>query len=120
MILGGAPRLHTFFTAYMARQFKPVRFFVLMAIGVAIACGTVAFFNQRVAHGRSAEERAGYTIGERMGREAPASATLPNDAALNMMAQEYFKREGSGNLQDWDLGFENGYADGFKKTHPMR
>ena len=97
-----------------------MRFFVLMAIAAAIVCGAVAFFNQRVAHGRSAEERAGYTIGERIGREAPASATLPNDATLNTMAQEYFKREGSGNRQDWDLGFENGYADAFKKTHPVR
>jgi hypothetical protein len=97
-----------------------MRFFVLMAIAAAIVCGAVAFFNQRVAHGRSAEERAGYAIGEKIGREAPASATLPNDATLNTMAQEYFKREGSGNRQDWDLGFENGYADAFKKTHPVR
>ena len=91
-----------------------------MAIATAIACGMVAFFTQRAAHRRAAEERAGYTIGERVGREAQASATLPNDAALNTMAQEYFKRQGSGNRQDWDLGFENGYANGFKKTHPVR
>ena len=102
----------------MSRQFKPVRFFVLMAIAAAITCGAIAFFNQRVAHGRTAEERAGYAIGEKMGKEAPLSATLPTDATLNTMAQEYFHREGSGNQQNWDLGFENGYADGFKKTHP--
>ena len=44
-------------------------------------------------------------------------ATLPTDAELNMMAQEAFKRQGSGEQQSWDLAFENGYADGFKKTH---
>jgi hypothetical protein len=52
---------------------------------------------------------------------------LPTDAELNMMAQKYFKQQGSGDqlrnssrtaeLQAWDLAFENGYTDGFKKTH---
>jgi len=36
---------------------------------------------------------------------------------LNMMAQKYFKQQGSGEQQSWDLAFENGYTDGFKKTH---
>jgi hypothetical protein len=46
-----------------------------------------------------------------------------------MMAQKYFKQQGTGNqlrnpsrageLQVWDLGFENGYSDGFNKTHPQ-
>jgi hypothetical protein len=104
----------------MARQFKPGRFFVMMAIAAAIACGAVAFFTQRVAHGRTAEERAGYAVGERMGSEASAGSKLPNDAALNTMAREYFQQQGSGNQQAWDQGFENGYADGFKKTHPSQ
>jgi hypothetical protein len=34
-----------------------------------------------------------------------------------MMAQRQFKLQGSGNQQDWDLAFENGYEAGFKKTH---
>jgi hypothetical protein len=34
-----------------------------------------------------------------------------------MMAQKYFEKQGSGNKQDWDLAFEHGYEDGFKKTH---
>ena len=34
-----------------------------------------------------------------------------------MMAQKYFKQQGTRNQQNWDLGFENGYSDGFKKTH---
>jgi hypothetical protein len=55
----------------------------MMAIAAAIACGAVAFFSQRVAHGRTAEDRAGYAVGERMGSEAPAASKLPNDAALN-------------------------------------
>ncbi len=45
-------------------------------------------------------------------------AKLPTAAELNMMAQQYFKRQGSGEQQSWDLAFENGYTDGFKKTHP--
>jgi hypothetical protein len=35
----------------------------------------------------------------------------------NMMAQKYFKRQGSGSQQTWDQGFENGYTDGFNKAH---
>jgi len=36
-----------------------------------------------------------------------------------MMAQRYFKQQGAGNQQDWDLGFEHGYEDAFKKAHPQ-
>jgi hypothetical protein len=62
------------------------------------------------------------------GEQAPAETIMPTDAELNMMAQKYFKQQGSGDqlrnssrtaeLQAWDLAFENGYTDGFKKTHP--
>ena len=34
-----------------------------------------------------------------------------------MMAQKRFKTEGSGNQQEWDLGFEKGYEEAFRKTH---
>jgi len=34
-----------------------------------------------------------------------------------MMAQKYFKQQGSGEQRSWDLAFENGYTDGFEKTH---
>jgi hypothetical protein len=34
-----------------------------------------------------------------------------------MMAQEAYKRQGVGAKQSWDLAFENGYADGYRKTH---
>ena len=34
-----------------------------------------------------------------------------------MMAQKHFKQQRSGEQQSWDLAFENGYTDGFKKTH---
>jgi hypothetical protein len=47
---------------------------------------------------------------------------------LNMMAQRYFELQGSGEqlrspseaveLQASKQAFENGYTDGFKKTHP--
>jgi len=102
----------------MARQFKPVRFFVLMALLAFVVCSVTAFYTHRAAHGRTSEERAAYAIGEKAGEEAPMGATLPNAAELNTMAQQVFKRQGSGEQQSWDLAFENGYADGFKKTHP--
>ena len=102
----------------MARQFKPVRFFVLMALLAFVVCGVTSFYTHRAAHGRTSEERAAYAIGEKAGEEAPMGATLPTAAELNMMAQQAFKRQGSGEQQSWDLAFENGYADGFKKTHP--
>jgi hypothetical protein len=101
----------------MARQFKPVRFFVMMAVAAFVVCGVAAFYTHRAAHGRTAEERAAYAIGMRAGEEAPAGAKLPTAADLNMMAQKHFKQHGSGEQQSWDLAFENGYTDGFKKSH---
>jgi len=103
----------------MAREFKPLRFFVLMALVVFIAAGVTSFYTHRAAHGRTADERAGYAIGARAGQDARAGATLPNAAELNLMAQRYFKQQGAGNQQDWDLGFEHGYEDAFKKAHPQ-
>ncbi len=102
----------------MAREFKPVRFFVLVALVVFLGSGVTAFYTHRAAHGRTPEERAGYAIGLRAGEEASRDTKLPNAAELNMMAQKRFKQEGSGNQQDWDLGFERGYEEGFRKTHP--
>ena len=101
----------------MPREFKPVRFFVLMAIAVFIVCAVTSFYTHRAAHGRSPDERAGYAIGEKVGEQAPPDAKMPYPAELNMMAQRYFKEQGLGNKGDWDLGFENGYEEGFKKTH---
>jgi len=101
----------------MARQFKPVRFFVMMGAGAFVVCGVTAFYTHRAAHGSTAGERAAYAIGEKAGEEAPAETKLPTDADLNMMAQKHFKQQGWGEQQSWDLAFENGYTDGFKKTH---
>ena len=111
----------------MAREFKPVRFFVMMAAAALVVCGVTAFYTHRAAHGRTAGERAAYSTGLKAGEQAPADAILPTAAELNMMAQKYFKQQGSGDqlrsslraaeLQAWDLAFENGYTDGFKKTH---
>ena len=103
----------------MAREFKPVRFFVMMALAALVVCGVTSFYAHRGAHGRTAEEQAAYAIGLKVGEQAP-EATLPTDADLNMMAQKYFKQQGSGSQQDWDLAFENGYTDGFNKTHPRQ
>jgi hypothetical protein len=89
-----------------------------MAVAAFIVCGVTAFFTHRAEHGRTSEERSAYFIGEKAGGEAAPGGTLSTAAALNMMAQEYFKRQGSGEQQSWDLAFEHGYEDGFKKTHP--
>jgi hypothetical protein len=78
----------------MARQFKPVRFFVMMGAAAFVVCGVTAFYTHRAAHGRTADERAAYAIGEKAGERAPAGAKLPMDADLNMMAQHYFKQQG--------------------------
>ena len=101
----------------MARQFKPVRFFVMMGTAAFIVCGVTAFYTHSAEHGRTAEERAAYAIGKRAGEQAPRDSKLPTAAELNMMAQKYFKQRGTGNQQNWDLAFENGYTDGFNKTH---
>ena len=101
----------------MAREFKPLRFFVMMAVAAFMVCGVTAFYTHRAAHGRTAEERAARWIGEKAGEQAPHDAKLPTLAELNMMAQKYFEQQGSGNKQNWDLAFENGYDEGFKKMH---
>jgi hypothetical protein len=101
----------------VAREFKPVRFFVMMAVAAFVICGVTSFYTHRAAHSRTADERAGYAIGFKMGEQAAPGATLPTAADLNMMAQKYFNHQGSANKQNWDLGFENGYTDGFNKTH---
>ena len=90
---------------------------MIMALAVFVVCGVTAFYTHRAAHGRTAGERSAYAIGLNAGRQAPADTMLPTDAELNMMAQKCFKEQGSGDQQSWDVAFENGYADGFKKTH---
>jgi hypothetical protein len=102
----------------MAREFKPLRFFVMMAMAAFVVCGVTSFYTHRAAHGRTAEERAAYAIGLRVAEQAPPAGTLPTAADLNMMAQKYFKQQGSGNPQTWEQGFENGYTDGFNGAHP--
>ena len=101
----------------MAREFKPVRFFVMMALAAFVVCGVTAFYAHRAAHGKTAEERSAYAIGLKAGEQAPSDAILPTDAELNMMAQKYFQQQGSGDRQSWDFAFESGYTDGFKKAH---
>ena len=103
----------------MAREFKPMRFFVMMAVAVFIVCGVTAFYTHRAERGRTTEERQAYWIGENAGEKAPRDAKLPTAAELNLMAQKHFEQHGAGNKQDWDLAFEHGYEEGFKKTHPQ-
>jgi hypothetical protein len=99
----------------MAREFKPVKFFAMMAVAAFIACGVAAFYTKRAEHGRTAEERQAYWVGEKAGEQAPRDARLPTPAGLNMMAQKYFEQQGSGNQSDWNLAFEHGYDTGSRK-----
>jgi hypothetical protein len=111
----------------VARQFKPVRFSVLIGLAAFVVCGVAVFLTHRTGHGRTAEERTAYEVGERAGEQAPRDAKLPTDAELNMMAQKYFEQQGSGDalgnlspaggLQARKQAFEKGYAAGFKKAH---
>jgi hypothetical protein len=78
----------------MSREFKPVRFFVMMALAAFVVCGVTAFYTHRAAHGRTAKERSAYAVGWKAGEQAPVETILPTDAELNMMAQKYFKQEG--------------------------
>lgn len=89
----------------------------MMAVAAFFVCGVTAFYAHRAAHGRTPEERRTYWTGEKAGDQAPGDAKLPTPAELNMMAQKYFEEQGSGDKQDWDLAFEHGYEEGFKKTH---
>ena len=114
----------------MPREFKPVRFFVLMGVAAFVVCGVTAFYTHRAAHGRTAEERAAYEIGEKAGEQSPRDAKLPSAAELNMMAQKYLEHQGAGDelrnlspaggLQGRKQAFEKGYTDGFRKTHPQQ
>jgi len=70
----------------VAREFKPLRFFVMMAVAAFVVCGVTAFYTHRAAHGRTPEERAAYWIGEKAGEQAPRGAKLPTPAELNMSA----------------------------------
>src|SRR5437763_17022271 len=100
----------------MAREFKPVRFFVMMAVAAFIVCGVIAFYTHRAEHGPTAAERQAYWIGEKAGEQAPRDAKLRTGAARNMMSQQYFEKQGAGKKQDCDLAFEPGYQDGCTKT----
>ena len=113
----------------MARNFKPARFSVLIGLAALVVCGAAVFWTHRGSHGRTAEERAAYEIGEKAGEQAPRDAKLPTDAELNMTAQKYFEQQGSGEQlpnssgaggpQAWKQAFEKGYTEGLKKTHPQ-
>ncbi|HMJ04909.1 MAG TPA: hypothetical protein VK474_01510 [Chthoniobacterales bacterium] len=102
----------------MSSEFKMGRFFVIMAVLAFVVCGVTAFFTHRAAHGRTADERSAYGVGEKAGEGATPGEKLPTDFALNVMAQQYFAKEGCGEPMTWKSGFEHGYTDGFKKTHP--
>ena len=114
----------------MARQFKPVRFTVLIGLAAFIVCGVAVFYSHRTAHGTTAEERAAYELGEKAGEQAPRGATLPTEADVNMTAQKYFEQQGpaeqlqnpsrAADLQAFKQAFKKGYIAGFKKTHPQQ
>ena len=81
----------------MARQFKPVGFFVVMAVAAFVVCGVTACYTQFGAYCRTAEERSAYAIGEKAGEDARAEAKLPTAADLNMMLRSISSNRGQAN-----------------------
>src|SRR5512133_2907987 len=79
----------------MPREFKPLRFFVMMAVAAFVVCAVTAFYTHRAAYGRTPEERTAYWIGEKAGEQAPRDAKMPTPAELNMMAQRDFDQQGT-------------------------
>jgi hypothetical protein len=77
----------------MATQFKPVRFFVLMGVAAFVVCTVAVLYTHRGAHGRTAQERTAYEIGENAGEQALRDARLPTDGELKMIAEKYFGKE---------------------------
>jgi len=112
----------------MAIKLKPARLSVLIGLAALVVCGVAVFCTHRGSHGRTAEERAAYEIGEKAGEQAPRDAKLPTDDELNMMAQKHFEGSGDqlqnppppGGLEARKWAFEQGYRDGFKKVHPKK
>jgi hypothetical protein len=112
----------------MARQFKPVRFTVLIGVAAFIVCGLMVFYTHHSARGTTAEERAAYEIGEKAGEQAPRGVMLPTEAELNLTAQKFFEQQGpaeqlenpsrAADLQGFKQAFKKGYAAGVKKTQP--
>lgn len=109
-------------------SFKPVRFFVLIALVVGIGFGVVAFYTQRAAHGHTPAEREAYEAGALAGSEAASEAKLPYASDMNEMAQQAFDREAlkeknsdqkgvKAEPMTWKSAYGHGYEDGFKKTH---
>jgi hypothetical protein len=109
---------------------RQMRWVLLIGLAGIILCGVAVFLTHRTAQGTTAEERAAYESGEKVGREAPPGATLPREDELNMTAQKYFEQQGQpeqlgnptrgGTLEDCKLAFKKGYAAGFRKTHPSK
>jgi hypothetical protein len=114
----------------MTRKFKPVRLSALIGLVAIGICGLAVFCTHRGSHGRTAEERAAYEIGEKAGEQAPHDAKLPTDDELNTMAEKHFEKQAPGDqlqnppqpggLEAQKQAFEKGYRDGFKKTHPEK
>ena len=71
----------------MPREFKPIRFFGLMAMAAFFVWGLTAFYTHRAAHGRTPEERQAYWIGEKAGEAAPRNAKLATPAELNTVTK---------------------------------
>ena len=58
----------------MAREFKPVRFFVMMALAAFVVCGVTSFYTHRAAHGRM----DGLCNRVDNGRASPAGSKVAN------------------------------------------
>src|SRR6266566_793896 len=80
----------------LAIKLRPARLTVLIGLAAVVVCSAAVFWTHRGSHGRTAEERAAYEIGEKAGEQTPPDAKLPSDDELNLIAQKYFDQQGSG------------------------
>jgi len=100
----------------MARQFKPVRFFVMMAIAAFIVWRNGVLHSSRGS--RPNGRRTGGLCHRRESwRASVARHKVTDGRRIEYDGSEAFQAGGHRHQQAWDLAFENGYTDGFKKTH---
>jgi hypothetical protein len=61
----------------MAREFKPVRFFVMMAVAAFIVYGVTAFYTKRAEHGPQRRNGKGTGLAKKRERKPRATQKCP-------------------------------------------
>jgi hypothetical protein len=99
----------------MAREFKPLRFFVMMGAAAFVVCAATAFYTHRANYGKTAPERAAYAIGEKAGEEAPADAKLADRRRPEHGGARVFQAAGVGRTAELGSGLRERIHGGIQK-----